>query len=450
VRKTRLAVRKTTARLPKTPLVSRTRRGTRVTPRDAAVAPALDGSLPLRARRLASRSVGVMFESVTETVSSFVGTALAGPPPRGLPKLHPVARLSPRVVRVLGGNPGAFTLQGTNAYLIGTGSRRWLLDTGEGRPAFVANLRAAMEAEGVTELEGILLTHWHRDHVGGLADVRRLARELEREGSEGGATREESRPLVAYKRVRHDKGETAIDVRSVDEKAVAEARRAYVDVKDGDVFASVPGATLRALFTPGHTEDHVCFVLEEEGAIFAGDCVLNGNTAVFENLAQYSRSLETMRAELEKANVNARRRDDSMTPERNPPVPVGRLYPSHGDVIRDGSKKLEQYARHRETREAMFLKTLVQHWRDRPELGGVTKRELTRSVYRDAGVSPLVLRTACEQIAAQHLGKLVEEGRAIREDRTVYASWVPRTIVSFLPFVFAETRYRPSAAEMMA
>ena len=401
-----------------------------------------------------------MFESVTETVSSFVGTALAGPPPRGLPKLHPVARLSPRVVRVLGGNPGAFTLQGTNAYLIGTGSRRWLLDTGEGRPAFVANLRAAMEAEGVTELEGILLTHWHRDHVGGLADVRRLARELERGRSEEGATREESRPLVAYKRVRHDKGETAIDLgrlasdvkKGVDRVAVAEARRAYVDVKDGDVFASVPGATLRALFTPGHTEDHVCFVLEEEGAIFAGDCVLNGNTAVFENLAQYSRSLETMRAELEKANsaradgekANVRSRDDSRP--RNPPV--GRLYPSHGDVIRDGSKKLEQYARHRETREAMFLKTLVQHWRDRPELGGVTKRELTRSVYRDAGVSPLVLRTACEQIAAQHLGKLVEEGRAIREDRTVYASWVPRTIVSFLPFVFAETRYRPSAAEM--
>ena len=398
-----------------------------------------------------------MFESVTETVSSFVGTALAGPPPRGLPKLHPVARLSPRVVRVLGGNPGAFTLQGTNAYLIGTGSRRWLLDTGEGRPAFVANLRAAMEAEGVTELEGILLTHWHRDHVGGLADVRRLARELQQNG---GATREESRPLVAYKRVRHDKGETAIDVRS-DKKGVdrvasaknAEARRAYVDVKDGDVFASVPGATLRALFTPGHTEDHVCFVLEEEGAIFAGDCVLNGNTAVFENLAQYSRSLETMRAELEKANASAEAekanavasRDDSRE-TRNPPV--GRLYPSHGDVIRDGSKKLEQYARHRETREAMFLKTLVQHWRDRPERGGVTRRELTRSVYCDAGVNPLVLRTACEQIAAQHLGKLVEEGRAIREDRTVYASWVPRTVVSFLPFVFAETRYRPSAAEM--
>ena len=69
---------------------------------------------------------------------------------------------------------------------------------------------------------------------------------------------------------------------------------------------------------------------------------------VFENLAQYSRSLETMRAELEKANASAEadeanattRRDDSRP--RDPPV--GRLYPSHGDVIRDGSKKLEQYA----------------------------------------------------------------------------------------------------------
>ena len=382
-----------------------------------------------------------MFESVTETVSSFVGTALAGPPPRGLPKLHPVARLSPRVVRVLGGNPGAFTLQGTNAYLIGTGSRRWLLDTGEGRPAFVANLRAAMEAEGVTELEGILLTHWHRDHVGGLADVRRLARELEREGSEGGATREESRPLVAYKRVRHDKGETAIDVRSVDEK-VAEASRAYVDVEDGDVFASVPGATLRALCTPGHTEDHVCFVLEEEGAIFAGDCVLNGNTAVFENLAQYSRSLETMRAELKRALEGARAAPGSPEPD---PALLGRLYPSHGDVIRDGARKLEQYARHRETREGMFMDALVRDWRSKPERGGVTKRELTRLVYGDAGVSALVLFTACARIAAEHLGKLVDEGRVIREER----KWalVPATIVSLAPFLFAETRYRPSPAE---
>lgn len=406
-----------------------------------------------------------MFESVTETVSAFVGSALGGPPPRGLPALHPVARLSPRVVRVLGGNPGAFTLQGTNAYLIGTGPRRWLLDTGEGKPAFVANLRAAMTAEGVTELEGILLTHWHLDHVGGVEHARRLARELS-------VNDKHKNEIIAYKRVRRDKGETAIDLEclrslpNVDARvALAETKRAYAEIHDGDVFDSVPGATLRALFTPGHTEDHVCFFLEEEGAIFAGDCVLNGNTAVFENLAAYSRSLETMRAELERAKEKAlsenvehrtsldarREKKKSSPPETSSDLPpVGRLYPSHGDVICDGVRKIEQYVRHRETRDSMFRAALVEDWRSRPERGGVTTRELTRAVYRDT-VSPLVLFTACERIAAQHLKKLVEEGRVIREERrNAFFALVPRRIVELAPSLFAETRFRPAPAEMTA
>lgn len=379
--------------------------------------------------------------------------------------MHPVARLSPRVVRVLGGNPGAFTLQGTNAYLIGTGPRRWLLDTGEGKPAFVANLRAAMTAEGVTELEGILLTHWHLDHVGGVEHARRLARELS-------VNDKHKNEIIAYKRVRRDKGETAIDLEclrslpNVDARvALAETKRAYAEIHDGDVFDSVPGATLRALFTPGHTEDHVCFFLEEEGAIFAGDCVLNGNTAVFENLAAYSRSLETMRAELERAKEKAlsenvehrtsldarREKKKSSPPETSSDLPpVGRLYPSHGDVICDGVRKIEQYVRHRETRDSMFRAALVEDWRSRPERGGVTTRELTRAVYRDT-VSPLVLFTACERIAAQHLKKLVEEGRVIREERrNAFFALVPRRIVELAPSLFAETRFRPAPAEMTA
>ncbi|KAH0565644.1 hypothetical protein GP486_000954 [Trichoglossum hirsutum] len=272
-----------------------------------------------------------------------------------LPSLPETERLSASVVRILGGNPGKFTLQGTNTYLVGRGPRRLLIDTGGGKPAWIQSLKTVLTSERAI-VDSVILTHWHLDHVGGVNDLL------------------ESLPGTSVYKSGADDNQ--------------------LDIQDGQRF-SVEGATLRALYSPGHTKDHVTLVFEEEDAMFTGDNVLGHGTAVFEDLASYLSSLEKMRHQFS-----------------------GRAYPGHGQVIEDGAAKILEYIEHRAERESQVIQVLVSA-RGSPDMVqsdgngdsvGWTSMEIVKVIYKDVRED---LHSAAERGVLQVLKKLQEEDKTI-------------------------------------
>jgi glyoxylase-like metal-dependent hydrolase (beta-lactamase superfamily II) len=264
-----------------------------------------------------------------------------------LPRLPEVQLLSPLVARILGGNPSKYTLQGTNTYLVGDGRKRILIDTGDGVPAYKEWLKRALQEQNAT-IETILITHHHHDHVGGIQQVFDLCDE---------------KPAV-YKH-QPDEGQT--------------------DIKDGQIFRT-EGATLRAFYCPGHTQDHMAFILQEEDAMFTGDNVLGHGTTVFEDLAAYMDSLDRMQKEFN-----------------------GWAYPGHGQVLGDGVSKIREYITHRKMREGEVLNVL----RDKPQEGsqGWQSMEIVKIMYRDY---PEALHIPAEGGVKQVLSKLKRDNK-VRE-----------------------------------
>eukprot|EP00759_Apiculatamorpha_spiralis_P015763 PhF_6_TR22329/c0_g1_i1/m.31611 len=240
-----------------------------------------------------------------------------------------VIRLSPRVVRIMGQNPSAMTLDGTCTYLVGTGAQRVLIDTGEGVPAYMSYLTEA--AQNVQSLQCILITHWHRDHVGGVEDVRKHF------GSDIAVRKLPGGPW---------KGTNV------------------VPLEQNEVI-SVEGATIRVVQSPGHTCDHAALVLEEENAIFSGDCVLGAGTVRFACYHDYMKSLDVLR---------------QLTPSI--------IYPGHGPVIHDACERIDQYITHRKAREQQ-----VYHVVENSKGKGITPLQIVETVYHDVS-KDLVLAAA--------------------------------------------------------
>jgi len=260
---------------------------------------------------------------------------------------------SDRVVVALGQNPGLFTGPGTNSYLIGTGSHRILLDPGEGNERYLPVLESALERAGCEGIQEIVVTHAHSDHIGGVASMLRRFGPLE----------------VSKRRWPGTDENFGVEIHAIDDGAVIRTEN----------------ATLRAIHTPGHAPDHLCFMIDEESALLSGDHILGVGTAVIPldtgDLHDYMSSLERLLAEAPK-----------------------RIYPAHGPQIEDGPAKIREYIEHRRDRERQILAAL--------EPGPMTVMEIVRIVY---AAYPKALHPAAGQSVTQHLLKLERERRAARE-----------------------------------
>jgi glyoxylase-like metal-dependent hydrolase (beta-lactamase superfamily II) len=247
-----------------------------------------------------------------------------------------------RIFRVLAPNPGPFTLEGTNTWVVG---RRpsVVIDPG---PDDAGHILAVLdEAEPVA---AILLTHRHPDHAPGAARLSEAA----------------NAPVHAFRPKDGERG-----------------------IEDGEVIEA-GSVRLRSLNTPGHTPDHVCFVLEPEGSVFTGDTVLGRGTSIVDppegDMAAYVRSLERLRALEPRA-----------------------IYPGHGPVIFTPKGLLDFYLRHREEREREVLGAL--------ESGPRSPEDLVPGIY--AGEVPEDLYPAAARSVLAHLLKLEREGKVARTGR---------------------------------
>lgn len=260
----------------------------------------------------------------------------------GIPK-----RLDRYVMRITAPNPGAMTGPGTNTYLVGE-SEFAVIDPG---PALDPHVVKILET-GAGRIRWILTTHTHMDHSPATAALKAAtgAQVLGRPAPPGAS---------------QDQGYAADRVPS-----------------DGERMP-LGKLHLRAIHTPGHASNHLCYLLEETKMLFTGDHVMQGSTVVINppdgDMRAYLASLEKLLAE-----------------------DIAIIAPGHGYLIGAPHKEVRRLVAHRLAREAKVAAALKRR-------GEATLEELLPDVYDDV---PARMHPVAARSLAAHLDKLVAEGRA--------------------------------------
>jgi glyoxylase-like metal-dependent hydrolase (beta-lactamase superfamily II) len=165
-------------------------------------------------------------------------------------------------------------LFGTSAFLL-LGDRVTLVDTGF-RGSGVRLLRAVQAAgRRADEIERVIITHYHPDHLGGLAELQQvLPAKAAIHAVEASAVMSTAGPPSPF-------GNLALRI-----AAHPFGRRAFrfspvrIDefLHDGDEFQILGG--MRVVHTPGHTSGHISLYFPDLALLIAGDSLESHNGAI--------------------------------------------------------------------------------------------------------------------------------------------------------------------------
>ena len=256
-------------------------------------------------------------------------------------------RLDRFTARLTAPNPGMMTGPGTNTYLVGEHELA-VIDPGPALDSHIEKILA------MGDIRWILCTHTHMDHSPAAAAIKRAT---------GAAIY--GRPPPAGQ----------------DQSFAPDHILAHGEP------VRIAGVTLKALHTPGHASNHLCYLLEETKMLFTGDHVMQGSTVVINppdgDMRAYLASLEMLLAE-----------------------EVAIIAPGHGYLIGEPHREVRRLVQHRLKREAKVREAIAR-------LGEPTLEEMLPLVYDDV---PERLHGWAARSLTAHLQKLLAEGVARAKD----------------------------------
>jgi glyoxylase-like metal-dependent hydrolase (beta-lactamase superfamily II)/8-oxo-dGTP pyrophosphatase MutT (NUDIX family) len=256
----------------------------------------------------------------------------------GVPK-----RLDRLTTRLTAPNPGAMTGPGTNTYLVGEHELA-VIDPG---PAIDSHIESIL---AFANIRWVLCTHTHLDHSPAAAAI---------------------------------KAATGAKVFGRPAPRGQDATFAPDEVLEDGQRIRLGSGSFKAIHTPGHASNHLCYLLEETKMLFTGDHVMQGSTVVINppdgNMRAYLASLERLLAE-----------------------DLAILAPGHGYLIGEPRHELRRLMQHRMKREAKVVGALR-------TLGEASVEELVPLAYDDV---PVRMHGWAARSLTAHLHKLVADGAA--------------------------------------